>query len=115
MPPLIREFLEYLNISPTQLAPNAWRTIIGMMVVWSDSSDEEDSLSLEELLYYYRFYQGKYAGYWYLAPCDARRSILVDLPMSNQLWKKSFFFVFSFGWEYPVGEVIDDDSPRVPH
>ena len=33
MPPFIREFLEYLNISLTQLSPNAWRMIIGMMVV----------------------------------------------------------------------------------
>lgn len=28
--------------------------------------------------------------------------------------EEEFFFVSGYGWEYPVGEVIDDDYPRVP-
>ena len=54
MPSLVREFLDYLNISPTQLASNAWRTIIGIMVIYSNSSRGEDSFSLFSYLVLYR-------------------------------------------------------------
>ena len=85
IPYLVKEFLDYSNISSSQLATNVWRTIISMMIVWYDSSKREDSLSLEELLYYYRLYQGKYTGYFYLAPRDARRSVIAELPSSSQV------------------------------
>jgi hypothetical protein len=50
MQPLMRELLDHLNLAPGQLAPNAWRTVVGSMVMWKVLSDGKDDLTLDELL-----------------------------------------------------------------
>jgi hypothetical protein len=32
--PMVRELLNYLDLAPHQLAPNAWRYLFGYMVLW---------------------------------------------------------------------------------
>ena len=90
MPRLIREFLCILNISHVQLAPNSWRTIIGMMIVLFASSQGEGLLTMEEIMYCYRPYQGEKMGYWYLMARDVNRIIVEELLSSYKIWKKSF-------------------------
>ena len=52
--PLIRELLDRLNLSPGQLAPNAWRTVVACMVMWKVCSDGKDNLTVDELLFCYK-------------------------------------------------------------
>jgi hypothetical protein len=47
---LIREFLGFLSISPTELAPNAWQMMINSIIVWSTSNKGEDSFTLRRAL-----------------------------------------------------------------
>jgi hypothetical protein len=49
--PLMRELLACLNISPGQLAPNAWRTVVACMVMWKVLSDGKDDLTVDELYF----------------------------------------------------------------
>jgi hypothetical protein len=55
--PLMRELLDRLNLSPGQLAPNAWRTVVACMVMWKVCSDRKDDLTLDELLFCYKLSQ----------------------------------------------------------
>jgi hypothetical protein len=52
--PLMRELLDRLNLAPGQLAPNAWRTVVGCMVMWKVLSDGKDDLTVDELLFCYK-------------------------------------------------------------
>ena len=99
---LIHEFLGFLSISPTELAPNAWQMIITSIIIRSTSNKGEDSSTLEDLLYCYRPSQGKKVGYWYLSFKETRRSTITNMPSSNRIWTTSFFFVSGVGWEHPV-------------
>jgi hypothetical protein len=56
MQPFIRELLGRLNLSPGQLATNAYRTAIACMVMWRVCSKGADSLTVDELLYCYKPY-----------------------------------------------------------
>ena len=99
---LIHEFLGFLSISPTELAPNAWQMMINSIIIWSTFNKGEDSFTLEELLFCYRLSQKKKIGYWYLSSREMGHSIITNMPSSNHIWTTSFFFVSGVGWEHPV-------------
>uniref|UniRef100_A0A2N9EW45 Major facilitator superfamily (MFS) profile domain-containing protein n=1 Tax=Fagus sylvatica TaxID=28930 RepID=A0A2N9EW45_FAGSY len=54
MQPLMRELLDRLNLALGQLAPNAWRMVVGSMVMWKVLSDGKDDLTIDELLFCYK-------------------------------------------------------------
>jgi hypothetical protein len=65
--PLMRELLDRLNLSPGQLAPNAWRTVVACMVMWKVLSDGKDDLTVDELLFCYKPCQiATSPGFWSL-------------------------------------------------
>uniref|UniRef100_A0A2N9HQP4 Uncharacterized protein n=1 Tax=Fagus sylvatica TaxID=28930 RepID=A0A2N9HQP4_FAGSY len=59
------------------VAPNGWRVIISSMVMWKESSDGLDDITVEEFLY-----------------CFEPR-----LPLSNRGWKDGYLFVCGDNWE----------------
>ena len=65
--PLMRELLDRFNLSSGQLAPNAWRTVVGCMVMWKVLSDGKDDLTIYELLFCYKSCQIPASpGFWSL-------------------------------------------------
>ena len=63
----MRELLAHLNLSPGQLAPNAWRTVVACMVMWKVLSDGKDDLTVDELLFCYKPCQiAASLGFWSL-------------------------------------------------
>lgn len=65
-----------------------------MMIVLFASSQGEGLLTMEEIMYCYRPYQGEKVGYWYLMARDVNRIIVEELLSSYKIWKKSFLFLF---------------------
>ena len=51
--PFIRELLDFLSLAPGQVAPNGWRVIISSMVMWRESSNGLNDITVEEFLYYF--------------------------------------------------------------
>ncbi|KAL6995637.1 hypothetical protein U1Q18_005772, partial [Sarracenia purpurea var. burkii] len=51
-PPLVRNILDYLGISPGQLWPNGWRILLGCVIIWE--LEIKRSLTKEELFYCYK-------------------------------------------------------------
>ena len=51
---LYRQLVNYLGLSVSQIAPNAWRTFIGVEILWGSLSGRNRQLTLDEFFYCYR-------------------------------------------------------------
>uniref|UniRef100_A0A2N9GRU2 Uncharacterized protein n=1 Tax=Fagus sylvatica TaxID=28930 RepID=A0A2N9GRU2_FAGSY len=111
--PLMRELLDRLNLAPGQLAPNAWRTVVGSMVMWKVLSGGKDDLTVDELLFCYKPVQIPASkGFWSLNMRQRGLKLIVGTPSSNREWKDDYVFVCGDNWEGLVSEK-DDDFIRV--
>jgi hypothetical protein len=100
MQPLMRELLDRLNLAPGQLAPNAWRTVVGSMVMWRVLSDGKDDLTIDELLFCYKPCQIPASpGFWSLNMRQRGLKLIVGTPSSNREWKDNYVFVCGDNWE----------------
>uniref|UniRef100_A0A2N9HFE5 Uncharacterized protein n=1 Tax=Fagus sylvatica TaxID=28930 RepID=A0A2N9HFE5_FAGSY len=100
MQPLMRELLDRLNLAPGQLAPNAWRTVVGSMVMWKVLSDGKDDLTIDELLFCYKPCQIPASpGFWSLNMRQRGLKLIVGTPSSNREWKDNYVFVCGDNWE----------------
>jgi hypothetical protein len=109
MQPLMRELLDRLNLAPGQLAPNAWRTVVGCMVMWKVLSDGKDDLTVDELLFCYKPCQIPASpGFWSLNMRQRGLKLVVGTPSSNREWKDNFVFVCGDNWEGLLCEKDDN-------
>ena len=51
---LYRQLVDFMGLSVSQIAPNAWRTFIGTEVLWGRLSGGNCQLSLDEFFYCYK-------------------------------------------------------------
>ena len=51
---LHRQLADFLGLSVSQIAPNAWRTFIGAEILWGRLSGGNYQLTLDEFFYCYR-------------------------------------------------------------
>ena len=51
---LHHQLVDYLGLSVSQIAPNAWRTFIEVEILWGSLSGGNRQLTLDEFFYYYR-------------------------------------------------------------
>ena len=106
--PLMRELLDRLNLAPGQLAPNAWRTVVGSMVMWKVLSGGKDDLTVDELLFCYKPVQIPASkGFWSLNMRQRGLKLIVGTPSSNKEWKDDYVFVCGENWEGLVSEKDD--------
>uniref|UniRef100_A0A2N9GB78 Uncharacterized protein n=1 Tax=Fagus sylvatica TaxID=28930 RepID=A0A2N9GB78_FAGSY len=111
MQPLMRELLDRLNLAPGQLAPNAWRTVVGYMVMWKVLSDGKDDLTMDELLFCYKPCQIPASlGFWSLNMRQRGLKLVVGTPSSNREWKDNFVFVCGDNWEVLRRPTLSSDG-----
>ena len=92
--PFMRELLECLRLSPGQLSPSAWRTVISYMVLWRVSSKGADSITVDEFLYCYKPCQIAVSpGFWTMNNSKKGMKLVTGLPTSNREWKDDYIFV----------------------
>ena len=112
MQPLMRELLDRLNLAPGQLAPNAWRTVVGSMVMWKVLSDGKDDITIDELLFCYKPCQIPASpGFWSLNMRQRGLKLIVGTPSSNREWKDNYVFVCGDNWE---GLQCEKDDNFIP-
>uniref|UniRef100_A0A2N9IPB6 Uncharacterized protein n=1 Tax=Fagus sylvatica TaxID=28930 RepID=A0A2N9IPB6_FAGSY len=110
--PLMRELLDHLNLAPGQLAPNAWRSVVGSMVMWKVLSNGKDDLTLDELLFCYKPCQIPASpGFWTLNMRQRGLKLIVGNPSSNREWKDNYVFVCGDNWE---GLQCEKDDNFIP-
>ena len=107
--PFIKGVLQHFNVCPSQLVPNGWGILVGLLAFFRDRG--LGVLSVALLLY---LFSPKETAEGFL--CFSRRSgaPLVNsyLPSSHKSWKGRYFFVNGRNWEYdPLDK---DDTLGVP-
>jgi hypothetical protein len=110
--PIVRELLGFLNLSPHQLSPNAWRTFLACVILWPLSMGPGYTLTIGEFLYFYRLQKNPQSSSVYNFQTRRGKFIQIDSQFSsNPKWKNKYFFL-SGQWEFRPTEKAE--GPRVP-
>ncbi|GFY81009.1 hypothetical protein Acr_01g0008180 [Actinidia rufa] len=107
----IRLILQFYNIFPAQLVPNAWRSIACSMAMWQVF---KYTLSLFEFRNLFSLNSNpKPDQGWLYFKARNKKAMLGGYPSNVKWWKSKFFFVSGDEWEIPEGTSCEG-APRVP-
>ena len=107
--PFIKRVLQHFNVCPSQLSPNGWGILVGLLVFFRDRGLDVPSIAL--FLYLFSTKETT-DGFLYFSKCTGAPLVISDLPSSHRLWKERYFFVSGRSWEYdPLDK---DDTLGVP-
>ena len=91
--PIVRELLQYLDLPPHQLVPNAWRVLHSCILLWPLVLGKQHQLTVREFMYLHRVH--KNLGSPWVYNIQTRREKLIQLGTkysNNRGWKNHFFF-----------------------
>ena len=107
--PFIKRVLQHFNVCPSQLSPNGWGILVGLLVFFRDRGLGVPSIAL----FLYLFSVKETAeGFLYFSRRSGAPLVISDLPSSHRLWKGRYFFVSGNNWEYDPFD--KDDTLGVP-
>ena len=107
--PFMKRVLRHFNICPSQLAPNGWGILVGLLASFRDKGLGIPSLAL--FLHLFRPNETT-EGFLYFSRRSGAPAVISDLPSSHRSWKGRYFFVSGFNWEYNPAD--RDDTLGVP-
>ena len=82
---LHRQLVDYLGLSVSQIAPNAWRTLIGAEILWGSLSEGNCQLTLDEFFYCYRPHHiSSSKGTYHFAVREKDLKLVSEMPDSNR-------------------------------
>ena len=105
--PFIKRVLQHFNVCPSQLSPNFWGILVGMLVFFK-------GLGVPSIALFLDLFSMKEAaeGFLYLSRRASAPLIISGLPSSHRFWKERYFFVSGRSWEYhPLDK---EDTLSVP-
>ena len=104
------QLADFLGLSVSQIAPNAWRTFIGAEILWGRLSGRNRQLTLDEFFYCYRPHHiVSSKGMYHFTVRKKDLKLVSDMPDSNSNWKSRYFFVEGMDW-VSSGRMGDDAS-----
>ena len=88
--PFIKNVLQHFNVRPSQLSPNFWGILVGLLVFFRDKGLGVPSIALQ-----LDFFNVKEAseGFLYISKWVTAKPIISDLPSSHKHWKERYFFI----------------------
>ena len=95
--PFIKQVLQHFHICPSQLAPNGWGILVGLLVFFRDRGLGVPNVAL--LLYLFNP-TATAEGFIYFPRRTGAPLVISDLPSSHRTWKVRYFFVSGSNWEY---------------
>ena len=95
--PFIKGVLQHFNVCPSQLAPNGWGILVGLLAFFRDRGLSVPSVAL--LLYLFSLKE-TVEGFLYFSRRPEAPLVIFDLPSSHKSWKGRYFFVSGRNWEY---------------
>ena len=107
--PFIKRVLQHFNVFPSQLVPNGWGILVGLLAFFRDRGLDVPSVAL--LLYLFTSKETA-EGFLYFSRRPGAPLVIFDLPSSHRLWKGRYFFISGLSWEYdPLDK---DDTLSIP-
>ena len=91
--PFVKRVLQHFNIFPSQLAPNGWGILEGLLASFRDKGLSIPSLAL--FLHLFRPNETT-EGFLYFSRRSGAPAVISDLPSSHRSWKGRYFFVSGF-------------------
>ena len=88
--PFIKRVLQHFNVCPSQLSPNFWGILIGLLVFFRDKGFGVPSIALFLDLFSVK---ETAEGFLYLSKRANAPLTISDLPSSHRLWKERYFFI----------------------
>ena len=107
--PFIKGVLQHFNVCPSQLAPNGWGILVGLLAFFRDRGLGIPSIAL--LLYLFSPKETA-EGFLYFSRRSGAPLVISHLPSSHRSWKGRYFFVSGHNWEYDPFD--KDDTLGVP-
>ena len=95
--PFIKSVLQHFNVCPSQLSPNFWGVLVGLLVFFRDKGLGVPSIAL--LMDFFGVKEAS-EGFLYISKRAIARPIVSNLPSSHKHWKERYFFVRGRHWEY---------------
>jgi len=87
------QLANYLGLSVSQLAPNAWRILIGAEVIWGQLSGGNRHLTLNEFFYYYKPQKiSSSKGIYHFLARKSSFKLGSNMLDSSRNWKNMYFF-----------------------
>ena len=102
--PFIKGVLQHFNVCPSQLAPNGWGILVGLLAFFKDRGLGVPSIAL--LLYLFSPKETA-EGFLYFSRRAEAPLVISDLPSSHRSWKGRYFFFSGRSWEY---DLLDKDD-----
>ena len=102
--PFIKGVLQHFNVCPSQLAPNGWGILVGLLALFRDRGLGVPSVAL--LIYLFSLKEAA-EGFLYFSRRSGALLVISDLPSSHRIWKGCYFFVSDRNWEY---DPLDKDD-----
>ena len=107
--PFIKGVLQQFNVCPSQLSPNCWGILVGLLVFFRDKGLSIPSIALFPDLFSVK---ESVEGFLYFSRRADAPLVISNLPSSHRLWKERYFFVSGRNWEY---DPLDrDDTLGIP-
>ena len=88
--PFIKGVLQHFSVCPSQLAPNGWGILVGLLAIFRDRGLGVPSVAL--LLYLFSPKETA-EGFLYFSRRPGSPLVISDLPSSHRSWKGHYFFV----------------------
>ena len=107
--PFIKGVLQHFNVCHSQLAPNGWGILVGLLAFFRDRGLGVPSVAL--LLYLFSPKETS-EGFLYFSTSYGAPLVISDLPSSHRSWKGLYFFDSGRNWEYNPFD--KDDTLGVP-
>ena len=107
--PFIKRVLQHFNICPSQLAPNGWGILVGLLAFFRDRGLGVPNVAM--LLHLFSP-TATTEGFIYFSRRSGAPLVISDLPSSHRSWKGRYFFVSGPNWEYDSFD--RDDTLGVP-
>ena len=95
--PFIKSVLQHFNVCLSQLSPNFWGVLVGLLVFFKDKGLGVPSIALLLDLFCVK---EALKGFLYISKRATANPIISDLPSSHKHWKERYFFVRGRHWEY---------------